>query len=283
MINPDILLLALKYMGSIVAASYGLYATLTDFHEVKDGQKVLSKKGYIGVTLLLLSSVIALSSDIFKDYKEDQDKHRTAEEMAKKDAQNKEESKRKDAQIHSLIESQNELKQINRHLVKVMSVANGYNALIRGAVSFRSTRDVSNIEDAIKNLLIKYVSIKIEAHNKLGVYLGEVDYGTHPVVKRYLNLAYIDNDMFLSKYRNMINTPRPQYFFEVRCGNLKILNEDKIQYARLDHTDSLKISVKPFPHSRDFGRLYNVETVVIDEVQIEELGTFPVNENLSFL
>ena len=162
---------------------------------MKDWQKVLSKKGYIGIILLLISSVITLSRDIFKDYKEDQGKRRTAEEIAQKDAQNKEESARKDMQIKSLLEAQNELKQINRHLVKVMSVANGYNALIRGVVSFRSTRDANNIEDAIRNLIIKYVSIKIEAQNNLGMHLGEVDYGTHPVIERYLNLAQIDQDM----------------------------------------------------------------------------------------
>jgi hypothetical protein len=135
-----------------------------------------------------------------------------------------------------------------------MSVANGYNALIRGVVSFRNIRDAHRIEDAIKNLIIKYISIKIEARNKLGVHLGEVDYGTYSGIKRYLNLAQVEEDMLLSKYRNMINTMHPGYFFEVRCSNLKILNDDKIQYARLDHTDSLLISAEPFPHSRVFGQ-----------------------------
>ena len=56
-----------KYLGGIVAALYGLYATFTDFHETKDGKKVLSKAGRYGLVILAISSVWSLSSDVLKD------------------------------------------------------------------------------------------------------------------------------------------------------------------------------------------------------------------------
>jgi len=63
-------LYVLKYTGSVFAALYGLYATITDFHIDKDGKKALSRKGYFGIGLLLVASVLSLSSDVFKDLSE---------------------------------------------------------------------------------------------------------------------------------------------------------------------------------------------------------------------
>src|SRR5260370_12350848 len=80
----DLSLLVLKYVGSIFAAVYGIYATLTDFHKQEKGprppdgwpppappgRKVLSWKGYIGLAFLALSSFLSISSDGFKDFRE---------------------------------------------------------------------------------------------------------------------------------------------------------------------------------------------------------------------
>jgi hypothetical protein len=60
----------LKYTGSIVAGFYGLYATLTDFKEEKNGKKVLSSKGRRGIVLLACATILSISADAAKDYNE---------------------------------------------------------------------------------------------------------------------------------------------------------------------------------------------------------------------
>ena len=75
----DQMLIVLKYTGSFFAACYGVYATLTDFRPEKDGKKRLSRKGYFGIGLLVLSSVLALSADGLNDYKENQEKQAAGE------------------------------------------------------------------------------------------------------------------------------------------------------------------------------------------------------------
>src|ERR1700682_4992218 len=77
----DGMLIVLKYAGSIIAAAYGVYATLSDFKHERDGKKVLSPKGYVGIALLLTSSIFALSTAGLKDYKDAQD----AAQRAKQD------------------------------------------------------------------------------------------------------------------------------------------------------------------------------------------------------
>jgi hypothetical protein len=66
----DVIITILKYTGAVIAGTYGVYATLTDFKEERDGRKVLSRKGYIGLALLVFSAILTLSSDAFKDYRE---------------------------------------------------------------------------------------------------------------------------------------------------------------------------------------------------------------------
>lgn len=87
---PSSAFFILKYVASIITAVYGFYATLTDFHEEREGRdgkkiKVLSKKGYRGLALLAVSSVLALSTDFAKDYREVKDKLETD----KRDAQSR--------------------------------------------------------------------------------------------------------------------------------------------------------------------------------------------------
>jgi hypothetical protein len=83
MIPSDAALLALKYAGSTVAAAYGVYATVTDFKEDKNGKKTLSKKGRWGIALLLVSILINVSSDAFKDLRDHQKESDEKKRLAK--------------------------------------------------------------------------------------------------------------------------------------------------------------------------------------------------------
>jgi hypothetical protein len=69
-VPSDPTLLALKYIGSTFAAGYGVYATVTDFKEDRNGRKVLSKKGVWGIVLLFVSILLNTSSDAFKDLRD---------------------------------------------------------------------------------------------------------------------------------------------------------------------------------------------------------------------
>ena len=72
--KTEAILIVLKYTGALIASAYGLYATLTDFREEKDGKKILSSKGKYGIALLLVSSMLALSTDVVKDVRENEKK-----------------------------------------------------------------------------------------------------------------------------------------------------------------------------------------------------------------
>jgi hypothetical protein len=63
-------LFIIKYSAAVLTGIYGVYATLTDFREEKKGKKVLSRKGYAGILLLAVSTVLSLSSDGIKDYRD---------------------------------------------------------------------------------------------------------------------------------------------------------------------------------------------------------------------
>jgi hypothetical protein len=68
----------IKYLGGVVAALYGVLATFTDFHEKKQGKKVLSKAGRYGLAILAVSSICSLSSDVLKDRMERKQKNEQA-------------------------------------------------------------------------------------------------------------------------------------------------------------------------------------------------------------
>jgi hypothetical protein len=192
----------------------------------------------------------------------------------------------------ALIGKQEELKDINGHLIKVMSVADGYNAIIRGVVTFRRRVSDSQIRDALNNLFLKYAEVKISAVNRLGRYEGKIDYASHPEVRKFLNLsdgqAHDQGRSIFNKYRDILSrhshdTPIDiGYYFELRCTHIKILNGDKIQYARFQPNEILEVTAERFLWSSDFGRLYNVSSVFIDEIEIQELGTVTIRDVLHF-
>jgi hypothetical protein len=183
-------------------------------------------------------------------------------------------------EVNQLLISQNELKEINRHLIKVMSVADGYNAIISGVVTFNKEVNEIQIRSAIANLFLKYVEIDIQAENKLGIYHGRIDYGAHPEVRKYLNLSNVEFNNNLSIEKQ--HFPRNSYFYEIRCSGVKILNDDKIQYARFNLNEKINVKTKKFDWSSDFRRIYNVESVFIEECIIEELETFHLNKTIYF-
>lgn len=181
-------------------------------------------------------------------------------------------------EVNQFLTSQNELKEINRHLIKVMSVADGYNAIIRGVVVFRKDVNEIQIRSALENLFLKYAEIDLYAKNKLGEYQGRIDYATHPEVRKFLRLSEVEPDSYFYRYR--LDSFGSSYFFEIRCSGIKILNEEKIQYARFSPDEHLHVQAKTFEWSRDFGRLYLVEMVMIDEIEIEELENVRLGEML---
>jgi len=67
-------LYVLKYTGSVFAALYGLYATINDFHIHRHGKQVLSRKGYFGIGMLLVASVLSITADGYKDRREQKEK-----------------------------------------------------------------------------------------------------------------------------------------------------------------------------------------------------------------
>jgi hypothetical protein len=83
-VHLSIILLVVKYAGSIIAGAYGVYATVTDLKEDKDGKRVLSNKGRFGIALLLFSLLINMSADGLKDWKEKCDSKQQTELEAKR-------------------------------------------------------------------------------------------------------------------------------------------------------------------------------------------------------
>jgi hypothetical protein len=177
-----------------------------------------------------------------------------------------------------------DLRSTNQLLVKVMSVANGYNAHVLGVVVFDRDLQEPRVEEALRNLFLKYVAIKFNAENSLGIYHGRIDYGAHPEVFRYLNFARLDpSTPLLSSLPELTAEERPRsFFFDIRCANLKILNGDKIQYVRTDRDEPVAGDVEMMPEIwGDFRRLYGVDRIFVDRVTIEELGDVTIHRSLS--
>jgi hypothetical protein len=174
--------------------------------------------------------------------------------------------------------SNNDLIETNKHLIKVMSVAGGYSALISGIVVFDGIPAKQKVEEALRNLFLKYAEVEVTASNRLGTYEGRVDYGAHPEVRRYLNLTHVQDDSILVRLRNRIpidQWPRA-FFYEIRCANFKILNAEKIQYARFDQNERMQAAAGVFEWWPDFRSLYGARSLYIDKLKIEELEEIPI-------
>jgi hypothetical protein len=170
----------------------------------------------------------------------------------------------KQKEIYDLVQSQKELKETNNQLIRVVSVADGYNALIDGVVEFNKPMSENKVREALQNLFLKYVEIEIGAQNKLGLYTGRVDYGAHPEVRKFLRM----------------NSNGMSYSFEIRCSKLKILNAQKMQYARMSQSERIYAKVKVFEWYSDYQRLYGVRRIEIRNLTIEELDRLPINQTI---
>ena len=176
-----------------------------------------------------------------------------------------------------------DLRSTNNHLIKVMSLGDGYNARIVGVVTFDHQVSESHVEKTLRNLFLKHVSIELEAKNKLGTYRGRVDYGAHPEVFRYLNAERLDasTPLLLSPEALLLAEQSPAFFFDIRCGSLKILNDEKIQYARFGDDPPVQATLATSPGMwRDFRQLYSVSEVFVDRVTLEELGDVAVGRRV---
>lgn len=190
---------------------------------------------------------------------------------------------RQDATIADLRATNEQLIATNQHLIKVMSVAGGYNAHVRGVVTFGRELPRLRVEEALRNLFLKYVSIELEARNKYGVYRGRIDYGAHPVVFRYVNAARLDSSTPLIASWPALNPAERMrsFYFDIRCANLKILSDSKIQYATLENDPPVAARIDMLPDMwRDFLSLYAVDRVFVDRVVIEELGDVAISRSL---
>ena len=95
--NIDFVFLILKYLAAVVTGAYGVYATVTDFYDERNGKRTLTKKGYIGICLLTLSVSAGLLADIVGDTRQ-----RIAEKKAEKVARESREQQLK-RQEHLLV------------------------------------------------------------------------------------------------------------------------------------------------------------------------------------
>jgi len=71
----------LTLIAAVVSALYGFYATVTDFRIKKNGQKVLSRKGYLGLALLVVATAVSLSTDLTKENQDNQAATKTENEL----------------------------------------------------------------------------------------------------------------------------------------------------------------------------------------------------------
>jgi hypothetical protein len=82
--TSETVVLVSNVTGAVFAGLYGLYATVTDFHKTEHGKKVLSRKGKVGLSLLLLATVLNVTSGAFKQRADLISSH---EESKKRDAE----------------------------------------------------------------------------------------------------------------------------------------------------------------------------------------------------
>lgn len=219
----------------------------------------LSTAGRLVLLLVLLAGVAKVAKQV-------------SDSTAARQAANRQESKIAD------------LGTTNQLLVKVMSVSNGYNAHVLGVVVFDRDLQKPRVEEALRNLFLKYVSIELNAENRLGVYHGRIDYGAHPEVFRYLNFARLDaSTPLLSSLPDLTAEERARsFFFDIRCANLKILNGDNIQYVRTDGDRPVAGDIDMMPMMwGDFRRLYGVDRIFVDRITTEELGDVTIHRSLS--
>jgi hypothetical protein len=187
------------------------------------------------------------------------------------------------AEVARLNANLTELRDTNRYLIKVMSVADGYNALVTGVATFKRPVGEYEIQKALENVFLKYAHVELVAINKLGRHTGRIDYGVQPVLHKFLRISTAATPE-LERLKRVGVRDRTKlehaYYFEVRCSRLKILNDERVQYARFSNTDQLDARLDVFNYWEDYRRLYVVDQLYLDKITIEELGPIDISSSL---
>jgi hypothetical protein len=73
--------IVLKLIASVLSAGYGIFATLTDFHETRDGRQTLTRAGKQGIAFLLIVSAFGVGADMWEKVEGQQSSAETAHEL----------------------------------------------------------------------------------------------------------------------------------------------------------------------------------------------------------
>jgi hypothetical protein len=193
MINENLSII-LKYAGSILAGFYGIYATLTNFRADKDGKKVLTIKGYVGIAILFLSTMLSLSTNAVKDIQD-----RNAKIAAARAEELKaEEARRKEHQVNESLKAQ---------------------LALSTDTSKKLTEQLGMSKEISEDLTQAATSIDENARSTRSV-LSDTDRMLHPIkdVAFYFSLKAPFNSPGLVSYRRRLNDGLKQLRPELGVG-----------------------------------------------------------------
>lgn len=117
--------LIIKVIAGAFAAAFGFYATFHDLRVEKGGQKVLSRRGQLGIALLVLATLFGMSSDVVQGYRDARERARAAEAEVQRQREEAE-KRREDAQrMQGITEQLTEQLATSRQTSEVLGVALG--------------------------------------------------------------------------------------------------------------------------------------------------------------
>lgn len=159
-------LLFIKYTAEGITALYALYATLTDFHEIRNGNRVLSWRGYLGIAFLVFASLLTILNEKQRD--------------SINDAKDRETSQRQQEQLKNELAMSNSLEGQRKSLADQQRNLTTALGEVRKNVSatsavLKESRRMSNPLEAIVNIDVN-VALPIES-NALRPYLERLKAG----------------------------------------------------------------------------------------------------------
>ena len=173
-----------------------------------------------------------------------------------------------------------EQKDFSNYLIKVASICEGYTVIIRGTVDFYHSPMDTELKNTLKNMWFKYLDCKILAENKFGNYEGNLFASYPPLIQRYLNLRVEKpQSEFINRFES--SDYMNPFFFELNFSNVKIVNEEKIMFAK--HGQSkIDIRVNKTAFANDFNRLYGVRQITISDIILNDYEPIEINETFEF-
>jgi hypothetical protein len=162
MTPKEILFEVVKCVASIVMAAYGFYATFADLRVQKYGRKVLSKKGYVGIGLLIVGVVLSIGTDWWKDRDEASEQRSDQQRQSKLLSQEQQALKQLDDQVQKTrviaedLEEQERLSKQNigatrsvfNQTQRTLEPINGFSAYFR----LKIPRDQPEIDAYVRSL-----------------------------------------------------------------------------------------------------------------------------------